>query len=97
MPLTRLARNQRLRWDRQLCQPRSDSTMQHMWCIVQFKEIIAVIEMTPIIAPQNYAGTNLYPSPRTVTNNAGFFGSRSSFCRMLATCTSTVRVNAAEL
>lgn len=44
MPLTRLARNQRLRWDRQLCWLRSNSTMQQDWCTVQFKEFIVRIE-----------------------------------------------------
>lgn len=64
MPLTRLACNQRLRWDRQLCWLRSDSTMQQDWCIVQFKEFIAVIDNERVAIAKactrsHYAGTNL--------------------------------------
>ena len=40
---------------------------------------------------------NLYPCPCTVRMNFGCLGLYSSFCRNQATCTSTVRVEGAEL
>lgn len=43
-------------------------------------------------SPQCSPPINRYPDLCTVTINSGRFGSFSSFCRKLATCTSTVRV-----
>ena len=48
MPQTRLARNQRLRWDRPRSWLRSDFMMQQAWCRVQFKEFIEAIQRTDV-------------------------------------------------